>query len=186
MGQGQRHGQCRILPATCSMCTGPPLALAYIELVHITHRSLMCPGCLRHGLMAALAAVQIRHVDLVDPTNKEGGWKALPKLPREAGVPWGSVWQGPPHVLFGHHATRRLQVSPCGSGKAADTWAASLEASCPRRMAVANEAVWGACSALGQGPPRLACGYHRPAAGEPVCITYAGLGPLWIKLRCGA
>ena len=53
---------------------------------------------------------QVRHVDLVDPSRPEAGWKVLPKLPREAGQPWGSVWQGPLHAVFGHHATRRLQV----------------------------------------------------------------------------
>ena len=38
------------------------------------------------------------------------GWRALPKFPRNAGEPWAEVWQGPRHVIFGHHARRRLQV----------------------------------------------------------------------------
>ena len=51
--------------------------------------------------------LQLRHVD------REGeGWKALPKLPRDAGQPWAQVYSGPKHVVFGHHARRRLQVRP--------------------------------------------------------------------------
>ena len=50
--------------------------------------------------------LQLRHV------NREGkGWKALPKLPRDAGQPWAQVYSGPKHVVFGHHARRRLQVT---------------------------------------------------------------------------
>ena len=58
----------------------------------------------------------MRHVDLVDPPSSSGSspesqqWKALPKFPREAGKPWATVWPGPSHVIFGHHARRRLQV----------------------------------------------------------------------------
>ncbi len=52
--------------------------------------------------------MQLRHVD------REGeGWKALPKLPRDAGQPWAEVYSGPKHVVFGHHARRRLQVKTC-------------------------------------------------------------------------
>jgi hypothetical protein len=58
----------------------------------------------------------MRHVDLVNPPVVGDAppppkkWKALPKFPREAGHPWATVWPGPDHVIFGHHARRRLQV----------------------------------------------------------------------------
>ena len=69
------------------------------------------------------ACLQVRHVDLVDPDRPQGAWKALPKQPRDAGQPWGRVWRGPQHVLYGHHATRRLQVrlrrgAPCTRARA--------------------------------------------------------------------
>ena len=53
-----------------------------------------------------LFLMQLRHVD-----KEDGKWKALPKLPRDAGQPWAHVYTGPKHVVFGHHARRRLQVT---------------------------------------------------------------------------
>ena len=50
--------------------------------------------------------MQLRHVD-----KEAGKWKALPKLPRDVGQPWAEVYTGPKHVVFGHHARRRLQVT---------------------------------------------------------------------------
>lgn len=44
--------------------------------------------------------------------QEEQGWTALPKFPRNAGEPWAQAWPGPRHVIFGHHARRRLQVPP--------------------------------------------------------------------------
>ena len=38
------------------------------------------------------------------------GYEALPKFPRSAGQPWANIYAGPEHVIFGHHARRRLQV----------------------------------------------------------------------------
>ena len=64
----------------------------------------------------------MRHVDLVDPVTEQAGssgqWKALPKFPREAGKPWATVWPGPEHIIFGHHARRRLQVKHNGEAQA--------------------------------------------------------------------
>ena len=54
----------------------------------------------------------MRHVGRAGP-----GYEALPKFPRAAGQPWANIYAGPEHVIFGHHARRRLQVwaawSPC-------------------------------------------------------------------------
>ena len=55
--------------------------------------------------------LQMRHVEQIDPKDKSNGWKTLPKFPRDAGRPWGKVYEGEAgHVVFGHHARRRLQV----------------------------------------------------------------------------
>ena len=69
----------------------------------------------RVGWLAYCASdFQMRHVDLVDLVKEQadssGQWKALPKFPREAGKPWATIWPGPEHIIFGHHARRRLQV----------------------------------------------------------------------------
>ena len=62
-------------------------------------------------------SAQVRHVDIVDPGDAQllqaKKYRALPKFPREAGHPWATIWPGPEHVIFGHHARRRLQVAPC-------------------------------------------------------------------------
>ena len=50
-------------------------------------------------------AAQMRHVGRVG-----SGYEALPKFPRSAGQPWANIYAGPEHVIFGHHARRRLQV----------------------------------------------------------------------------
>ena len=54
-----------------------------------------------------LCLLQVRAVG-----REEQGWTALPKFPRNAGEPWAQAWPGPRHVIFGHHARRRLQVQP--------------------------------------------------------------------------
>lgn len=51
--------------------------------------------------------VQMRHVAAEGTGNR---YKALPKFPRSAGQPWANIYNGPQHVIFGHHARRRLQV----------------------------------------------------------------------------
>jgi hypothetical protein len=51
--------------------------------------------------------MQMRHVG---PAASGQGLEALPKFPRSAGEPWATVYEGPLHVIFGHHARRRLQV----------------------------------------------------------------------------
>ena len=56
--------------------------------------------------MTQCMRLQLRHVERVGK-----GWKALSKLPRDAGQPWAQVYSGPKHVVFGHHARRRLQVT---------------------------------------------------------------------------
>ena len=35
---------------------------------------------------------------------------------RDVGVPWGSRYQGPPHVVFGHNAQREPQIHPWATG----------------------------------------------------------------------
>jgi hypothetical protein len=40
--------------------------------------------------------------------------RASPRI--EDGVPWASVWVGPPHVYFGHDAVRGLQQHPHATG----------------------------------------------------------------------
>jgi hypothetical protein len=40
---------------------------------------------------------------------------------RDAGVPWGSRWQGPPHVVFGHNALSEPQLH---------AWATGLDTGC--------------------------------------------------------
>ena len=47
----------------------------------------------------------------VRAVGREGSsWRALPKFPRDAGEPVAEAWPGPRHVIFGHHARRRLQA----------------------------------------------------------------------------
>lgn len=56
--------------------------------------------------------VQMRHVEQIDAADKSKGWKTVPKFPRDAGIPWGQAYEGESgHVVYGHHARRRLQVS---------------------------------------------------------------------------
>lgn len=88
----------------------------------ILHKSILARG----ACVPYCDVMQMRHVDLVDPSQagldpaeaasapaQPQKWKALPKFPREAGKPWATVWPGPQHVIFGHHARRRLQAHPC-------------------------------------------------------------------------
>ncbi|KAK9792706.1 hypothetical protein WJX73_008389 [Symbiochloris irregularis] len=54
--------------------------------------------------------VDMRHVEQIDATDKSKGWKTVPKFPRDAGIPWGQAYEGESgHVVYGHHARRRLQ-----------------------------------------------------------------------------
>ena len=58
-----------------------------------------------------VCVVQMRHVEQIDATDKTKGWKTVPKFPRDAGIPWGQAYEGESgHVVYGHHARRRLQV----------------------------------------------------------------------------
>jgi hypothetical protein len=49
--------------------------------------------------------------------DREGRWSDLP----DAGRLWGSLYEGPPHVAFGHNAREDLQVWP---------WATGLDTAC--------------------------------------------------------
>ena len=51
----------------------------------------------------------MRHV-AAEGSASANRYKALPKFPRSAGQPWANIYNGPQHVIFGHHARRRLQV----------------------------------------------------------------------------
>lgn len=40
----------------------------------------------------------------------------LARCDDQAQVPWGSLWKGPQHVVFGHNASQKLQTWPCATG----------------------------------------------------------------------
>jgi len=52
------------------------------------------------------ALLKMRTVDA------KGRWSDEP----DAGVPWGALYEGPPHVVFGHHARAEPQVHPWATG----------------------------------------------------------------------
>ncbi|CAL8471900.1 g11442 [Coccomyxa elongata] len=62
--------------------------------------------------------IEMRHV-AAEGSASANRYKALPKFPRSAGQPWANIYNGPQHVIFGHHARRRLQ--PCRYATGIDT-----------------------------------------------------------------
>jgi hypothetical protein len=49
---------------------------------------------------------------LMRTIDRRGEWSAS----RDEGVLWGSLYEGPPHVLFGHNAREDLQLWPHATG----------------------------------------------------------------------
>ncbi|CAN7938215.1 unnamed protein product [Ixodes hexagonus] len=58
--------------------------------------------------------VSMRNLVVKDPWE-EGGIQGLSKE-KEGSQPWGSLWNGPAHVYFGHDAVRKLQEWPHCTG----------------------------------------------------------------------
>lgn len=71
---------------------------------------------MREHLTDEVHGLQMRHVEATGSANR---YKALPKFPRNAGQPWANIYNGPMHVIFGHHARRRLQVRAPGHASSA-------------------------------------------------------------------
>jgi hypothetical protein len=74
------------------------------------HGILVVHGGLRPGV--PLHAQAPRDMMTMRSVRPDGS----PSRRIEDGVPWGSVWEGPGHVVYGHDAVRGLQLYPHATG----------------------------------------------------------------------
>ena len=131
----RREGQCPPPTAPHAWATSPAAASAVAFLaaapfsLFIPSRSLLV---VHAGLVPGVALdsqsledlIELRHVS----PAPDGRWISVPKKAAQkgAGAPWATVYDGtlpglgsasaPVHVVFGHHASRRLQVEAHATG----------------------------------------------------------------------
>ncbi|MCL2011805.1 MAG: serine/threonine protein phosphatase [Cystobacterineae bacterium] len=70
------------------------------------------------GLLPGLPLEKQNPEHLLTMRSMDSSGKASPSW---EGIPWATLWHGPPHVFFGHDARRKLQTLP---------WATGLDTGC--------------------------------------------------------
>lgn len=128
-----------------------PLWLALPENGLVVVHAGLVPG-------VAIEAQEPRHLLHLRCIDAHG----RPSERRDDGTPWGALYVGPPHVVFGHNALPEAQIHP---------WATGIDTGCVYGRALT-------ALVLDQGEPVPAAAAARRArlVSEPARRAYASIG----------